>query len=186
MSAIQSTASGRRCTVCSHPQRSQIEAALIATSRNLAQVSRDHAVSEDALRRHWNTHTAPGVRQAMEQSTDGLSALTIAARMVDLVHAAGDIRRRSIEAGKDSQALRAIEVERATLASVADRLGIPSTAALDEVTMMQSIAVVMAQLARTDPETGERIAAQFQVTGRPDIAADLRTLLQESREALTA
>lgn len=186
MQAIQKKAVGRLCGVCHAHERSSIEAALLTPGRNLSQLSREFGISEDALRRHWNTHTAPAVKESMETATEGLSALSIAARMIDLAQAASDIRRRSIDQGKDAIALRAIDTERATLSTISEMLGIPANAALGELKMMERVGAAMAQIARHDSKTGEIIAAQFDAAGRPDIAEDLRSIYPETKASISA
>lgn len=47
---------GRPCTVCQHPKRDEIDKLLIPSDANFAAISRDFAVSEDALGRHKESH----------------------------------------------------------------------------------------------------------------------------------
>ena len=45
----------RTCTVCSHPEKEEI-ARLLVRGDSIAGIARDFAVSEDALKRHFDNH----------------------------------------------------------------------------------------------------------------------------------
>jgi hypothetical protein len=46
---------GRTCTICAHPARDAIGAAL-ETTRSLRDIAAEFNVSKTALHRHWQTH----------------------------------------------------------------------------------------------------------------------------------
>jgi hypothetical protein len=48
---------GRTCTICVHPARATIDAAL-ETDRSLRDIAAQFGVSKTALHRHWQTHVS--------------------------------------------------------------------------------------------------------------------------------
>jgi hypothetical protein len=56
---------GRPCTVCGHTQREEIDRLLAPTDANFAAISRQFAgISEDALKRHKESHIAASLVKA--------------------------------------------------------------------------------------------------------------------------
>lgn len=56
----------RVCTVCRHPQRLDIDKALVAPQPNLREIARRYSLKPDALRRHKESHIPPFVAHAAE------------------------------------------------------------------------------------------------------------------------
>lgn len=186
MNAIQNSAVGRRCVVCSHAERQNIEADLIEGTTSLRGIARRWGLGNEAVRRHVRAHVAPAAQEAMA-AVAGLTPLGIATRMLDIADSARDVREDALEVGRAQLAVQAGRAEADALSRLADRLGVTSGQALADLHMMERVGAVMAQIARHDPETAELIAARFDQLDRPDIAADLRSLFQETtREALSA
>ena len=48
---------GRNCTVCIHPARSDIDAAL-ETGQPFREIAATYSISKSALNRHWRAHVA--------------------------------------------------------------------------------------------------------------------------------
>ena len=95
---------GRPCKVCRHPERDAIDRALVAGA-DVASVSRNFAVSDDALTRHRDNHIptpemqAGAVARAAADADHGGSLLsqvaglrTDALRLLGKAEAAGDLR----------------------------------------------------------------------------------------------
>lgn len=75
---------GRKCTICTHPHRAQIEAALVENHASQEQLAGEFGVSQAAISRHVNAgHMS---RADLSQTTLGLIA--------DDVHA-DEMRRRT-------------------------------------------------------------------------------------------
>jgi len=62
---------GRPCTVCQHHKRDEIDKLLIPSDANFAAISRNFAVSEDALARHKDSH----IPELLLKSQDAKEAL---------------------------------------------------------------------------------------------------------------
>lgn len=111
----------RTCSVCAHPNRAEIDAALVARSGSLRDIAGQYGLSRTALHRHAETHIPDAIEAAVEQQqaqivAHGSSIITqvrdLHARALALLTAAeGDNDRRSL--------LGAIREARATLELVA-------------------------------------------------------------------
>jgi hypothetical protein len=56
---------GRPCTICQHPKRDEIDKLLAPSDANFAAISRQFAgISEDALKRHTESHIAASLVKA--------------------------------------------------------------------------------------------------------------------------
>jgi hypothetical protein len=85
---------GRRCTICQHPQRPNIDLA-IATGISRRLIAARFKVSADAAWRHGREHLTPEIRAAL--------ATKVLARE-------GDMRRISIEEGTGVSATSLLQV----------------------------------------------------------------------------
>lgn len=151
----------RRCSVCASPSRTRIEAALAdgATFQSVSRESRFSELSSDALERHWSNHVAPEIRNA--SWGEGVSALTIAARMSALAADACAIRSKAIAVGDGRLALQAVKVEGDLLSRLIDRLGITPEASDESFAEAEALVSVVAQITRRSPRAGHWIADQL-------------------------
>lgn len=53
----------RRCSVCSHPNRDQIDRAVVA-GQPMRRIAAEHGISESGLRRHVRQHVRPAIAAA--------------------------------------------------------------------------------------------------------------------------
>ena len=93
---------GRPCTVCGHPQREEINSLLAPTDANFAAISRQFAgISEDALKRHKESHiaaalvNAEGIKEVAEANTllaDIRSLREKATTILEKAEKAGDLK----------------------------------------------------------------------------------------------
>ncbi|MFT4282019.1 hypothetical protein [Microbacterium sp.] len=164
---------GRRCVVCSHPDRARIEADLATGEYSIRGIARQHAVSPESMRRHVRGHVAPQVREAMEAVT-GTPALGIAARLLDIADAARDIRREADESNDARLALAAGKAEEQTLAILADRLGIVRADALANLHDADDLTGAVLLTVQTDLNAAEAFASAFEQMGRTAWAANVR------------
>jgi hypothetical protein len=69
---------GRLCTICSHPERQAIDAALLVHEAGYRDIGRRFGVEKDALYAHAHTHLAEQIREhkelAMLASSESLMA----------------------------------------------------------------------------------------------------------------
>lgn len=93
---------GRPCTICQHPKRDEINSLLASTDANFAAISRQFAgISEDALKRHKESHiaaslvNAEGIKEAAEANTllaDIRSLREKATTILEKAEKAGDLK----------------------------------------------------------------------------------------------
>ncbi len=97
----------RSCTVCSHPQRKDIDRQLVggASNRSLASV---YDVSEAAVRRHGANHLPATVAKAQEKE-DVREALDVIKQLKAINAASLNILKEAREQGKQGTALAAID-----------------------------------------------------------------------------
>ena len=98
----------RRCTVCGHAQAQEIDRRLVR-GESIAGIARDFAVSEDALKRHFENHTVKTLSTSpttaeMTQADDLLSQAkalqTEAQDILGEARAAGDLKTALMGIGK--------------------------------------------------------------------------------------
>lgn len=176
---IYEDAPGRPCHVCTSPDRKAIEACL-AGGGTYADARRLSRIFEDSIARHWTNHVAPAVRERTRRTGDGLSPVTIAGRLTELLNAAKEIRTRAGAAGRDATALRAVQVEADLVSKMADRLGIPDDQALPELEELAALRAAVGTVARTNPDAAERVATQLQLT-HPEAAEGIRSQFLETK-----
>jgi len=97
----------RVCTVCAHPQRPEIDKALIAGG-SFRGVSRTFSVSEDALFRHRQEHVAVTLAQAQQQE-DVRNAIDVYAQLRAINAATLSVLKEAREARDGDLALKAID-----------------------------------------------------------------------------
>ena len=57
----------RRCTICTHPQREEIDRLIIEGKKPYTEIARLFGVHESAIRRHKKVHLAPKLKKAFER-----------------------------------------------------------------------------------------------------------------------
>lgn len=172
---------GRRCVVCSHPDRARIEQHLSTGEYSIRGIARQYEIAPESMRRHVRGHVAPQVREAMEAVT-GTPALSIAARLLDIADAARDIRREADESDNARLALAAGRAEEQTLATIADRLGITRADALANVHDADDLTGGVLLAVQSRPEVAEAIAEAFDQMGRTAWAANIRARARKIQE----
>jgi hypothetical protein len=169
--------------VCGSQDRERIERAL-AQGATYAAVSRETRFTTffpDAIRRHWENHVAPALRD-QRSGGPGLGALTIASHMIELLHAARDVRQRTMAEHRDATAVRAIREEREIVLSIADRLGIRGDQSLDELQRLAALNEAVNRVTRSRPEIALAIAEELDALDRPDDATGLRVVVNSLKE----
>jgi hypothetical protein len=99
----------RVCTVCAHPERAEIDTALIGGDSNSG-IARKYGLSEDAIRRHLAAHLAPATADAKRARERDLFA-----EVEGLMRRIDGALDRSEKVGDDRVLLLAVRETRATL-----------------------------------------------------------------------
>jgi hypothetical protein len=105
----------RTCTICSHDAREEIDSAL-ASRASIRGISRDFAVSEDALFRH-KAHVAGAIVKASEKREEFIRE-SIMARLEKLYQRGKRVLDDAERSGDGRLALQAIRETREALAGV--------------------------------------------------------------------
>ncbi len=98
---------GRSCTVCTHPERRDIDKAL-AAGGNVREMSALFRVSEDALSRHKRDHL-PAVLVKAQEEEDVRAALDVVRQLRTINGAALTVLKEARDAGDGDLALKAID-----------------------------------------------------------------------------
>jgi hypothetical protein len=102
----------RRCTVCTHPERTDLDLALSDPSRAISQIAAKYGVSEDALSRHKANHLIPEMREKLTEDPD-LRDVDVLAEMKGLyARMKGHLER--VEETDNWQAIKAFHSEART------------------------------------------------------------------------
>ena len=122
---------GRTCSICNHPQRSEIDKALVTRSASMRDIAGQYGVSRSALSRHKANHL-PRLVQAAEAAEEA-QAVTSGAALIDeldrLLERALAILEAAEGSGQLRVALQAIREARETIKICAD---LAVTAELEE------------------------------------------------------
>ena len=122
---------GRTCSICNHPDRGEIDKALVTRSTSYRNVSERYGVSVRALSRHKANHLPRLVEAA--KASEAAQAVTSGAALIDeldsLLNRALAILEAAEETGQLKVALQAIREARETIKICAD---LAVTAELEE------------------------------------------------------
>lgn len=111
----------RKCTICQHPQRAAIDAALVAGGV-FRTIAHGFACSEDALKRHKADHL-PALLTHAQQAADVAKADSLLAQVRDLQKRALDILDQAEGAGDLRAATSAIREARGCIELLAKLMG---------------------------------------------------------------
>jgi len=118
------------CSVCSHPERNAIDAALTAPGESKRGIARRFALGDDAVRRHTANHLTPELRRRVD--------LAEASRLDGYIAGLEGLERQAERRGKAAEekgdirtALAAQHEQRETLLSKAKLLGVGARETID-------------------------------------------------------
>lgn len=129
----------KRCTICGHDQREDIEIAIVRGVSNRG-VADTYGVGRMAVQRHREEHLSPALVRTMEAHTEGVER-SVAEHARALLTDADAILRKAKETGDIKLAVTAMENVRRTLRLIGDATG--------ELDHSQPATVINLQ---TDPE----------------------------------
>ena len=113
---------GRKCSVCNHPDRNEIDKALVTRSTSYRNISERFGVSVGALSRHKANHLPRLVEAA--KASEAAQAVTSGAALIDeldsLLNRALAILEAAEGSGQLRVALQAIREARETIKACAD------------------------------------------------------------------
>jgi predicted ArsR family transcriptional regulator len=174
-----------QCSICRSPRRGDIERALNTGQHSYRAVARDFGVSRDAVRRHVDGHLDKLARQQV-LAVSPVPALDLAAALADIAEHAADVRHDADAAGNDKLALSAGRAEREARERLADRLGISTREALQEIHDASDLANAVLAAMRERPAIADFIADELEELGRSVWAKDMRHRAAVARAALAA
>jgi hypothetical protein len=112
----------RNCTVCTHPDRAEIDQALVAGESSYSLAARYSSLSRAAIQRHGDNHLP--AKLVMAQAAEEVAqADTLLEQVRNLQRRALDILDKAEEAGELRTALGAIREARGNLELLAKLLG---------------------------------------------------------------
>lgn len=115
--------SGRQCSICNHPRKTEIEGAALAPEpESRRAIARRFGVGKDALQRHLTACISRHIATASAETRHALSVTegeTLLARLEGLVSATEGLFAEAESSGEIRTALAAIESLRRTLELVA-------------------------------------------------------------------
>ncbi len=111
----------RRCTVCTHDQREDIDIALVR-GVSIRQVEDTYGVGYNAAQRHKENHLSPALVRTMEAHTEGVER-SVADHARALLADADAILRKAKDTGDIKLAVTAMENVRRTLRLIGDATG---------------------------------------------------------------
>lgn len=137
----------RKCTVCTHQERDEIEKAHLA-GRPFRGIARDFAASEDAVARHLKRHLVERLVRAAERRENGAGD--------DLLDRLTDLNRMTLEILCEARRTRKHEVALKAIARAEAQLELQ--ARITGEIRDRTVNVVNVQL---DPETAARMAEMY-------------------------
>lgn len=173
---------GRRCVLCSHPDRAQVEFDLTSGSSSIRGVAGRYGLAPESVRRHVRDHLSAAARAALVEVA-GAPGLSIASRMLDVADHARDARAAADVKGDTKTALSAGQAEARVLASLTplDTLA-PDIAA--EIQDASDALTILATVVRAHPEVAEAIVSVMQERNRTEWARRVLQMASTSNREL--
>lgn len=173
---------GRRCVLCSHPDRAQIEFELTSGSSSIRGIAGQRGLAPESVRRHVQNHLSAAAQAALAE-VEGAPALTMAARMVAVADHARGVRAAAAAKGDDKLALTAGQAEARVLTALAplDALG---SGVADAITDATDALTILATTVREHPEVADVIAEVMDSRNRRDWADQIRQMANNSNQEL--
>lgn len=109
----------RLCSICTHSDRSKIDAALASGSSSNRRIAAQYGVSEQAVRRHYREHVPASLAQAVK-AAEVAEAGTLLKQVEELKNWSLRLLARAEEAGDLRTALQGIREARACIELLAE------------------------------------------------------------------
>lgn len=127
---------GRICTICTHPERDAIDAALVSGTAYSA-VARQFEVGPESVRRHHDAHLSPALA-AMAAEREAEVAAGLVGQVRQLVARADELYEAAVLDGKPSNALAALREMRGSLELLGKATGELDDRPVTVVNLMQA------------------------------------------------
>ena len=159
----------RTCTVCAHPDRDAVDAALVA-GEAFRHVAARFGLSTGALQRHRAAHLPPALARARE-AEEALRAETLLERLRALNRETADVLRQARRAGDHDLRLRALARAEKQLELEARLLGeLREGAAVNVLVLPEWAALRAAVLGALAPHPEARLAVAAALAAGADDA----------------
>lgn len=163
---------GRSCTVCSHAELGEIDAALVIHTP-IAQLVRQFGLGRDSLYRHVRFHLRPAIQQTIT-STPDTRPLALVERLADIANDARAARVSAYAAGNAALGARLGDAETRALDSLADRFRITHDDVATDRAKVAKLARALDVALEQSPELGVLMADALDAEGLSELAADFR------------
>lgn len=167
----------RNCTVCTHPQEAEINAALAAGERSFRDIARSFGLEKDAIHRHWKEHIPDVVVQAQHEK-DIMNVIPV----VDNLRDAQALTQGMVAAAIDDKTGKIISVAAASRA-------VHNLVKLSEIQLrVQEVAYLeQSAVGQTDIYTHPDILALMQIvreelTNYPDVVEKISARIYALRQ----
>jgi len=164
---------GRPCRVCTHAQRTEVEAAL-ADGDAVSRISEQFSVGRSSLRRHRSGHMSVTF-------SEGLSAWATVLRMAEAADRLRDLADDAEDRGRLADATRAVLAEAKTL-DLLLALGVRGPEQLDYAKDAAALEAAVTVLLQRVPALGDRIAEQLEQQDRTAYANKFRVYANKCRQ----
>ncbi len=160
----------RRCTICDHKERREIDRALVARSDSSRGIARNFGTSEDALYRHYAEHLPERLTKARD-AREIADADSLLAEVRTLQKATRHILSRALTAEDHRTALGAIREARGNIELLGKLLGELQDAATVQVNVLASpevraLQTVMFEALADFPDARAHVAGVLLTLGR--------------------
>lgn len=173
---------GRRCVLCSHPDRAQIEFDLTAGTSSIRGVSGQRGLAPESVRRHVRDHLSAAAQAALTE-VEGAPGLTMASRLLEVADHARDTRAAAEAKGDHKLALSAGQAEARVLSSLVplDTLGADIAAEIQDAS---DALTILATVVRARPEVAEAIVSVMEERNRTEWARRVLQMASTSNREL--
>lgn len=166
--------------MCVHPRRAQLEERAL-DGDPVREIAEELGHSPSAVYRHLRNHVRPEVHQMLRRHAE-THVSAFVDRLRALTEEVAAVRVYARETSDPRLLLQAAQVERETLRTLMDRLGIDSTETVEVLAESRVLAQVVGPvLAVSPPEVAEALAARCEAEGNSDMARAFTSLADSAR-----
>lgn len=173
---------GRRCVLCSRPDRAQIEFDLTSGTSSIRGVAGRYGLAPESVRRHVRDHLSAAAQAALAE-VEGAPGLTMASRLLEVADHARDTRAAAEAKGDHKLALSAGQAEARVLTALAplDTLGADIAENIQDA---NDALKVLGTTVREHPEVAAAIIDVLERRNRRDWADHIRQMADNSNREI--